>query len=105
MMQDYLYDTYWTKIEICTFHEVSAFVRDYLSIKQQVTPTFNAEDCAFKGEAAETWQDIESFLKDMLDYARLYEKLLTCKSRQNNQKLDDCLYRMKRLEIASHGLS
>lgn len=98
--QDYLYDTYWTKIESCTSHEVSAFVRDYLSIKQQITPTINTVYRAFKGYAAETRQDIESFLKDMLDYARLYEKLLTCKSGLNNQKLDDCLYRMKRLEIA-----
>ena len=99
-MQDYLYETYWTKIESCTSHEVSAFVRDYLSIKQQVTPTINTVYRAFKGYAAETGQDVESFLKDMLDYARLYERLLTCKSGLNNQKLDDCLYRMKRLEIA-----
>ena len=39
-------------------------------------------------------------IKHLLDYARLYEKLLTCKSGLGNQKLDDCLYRMKRLEIA-----
>lgn len=37
--QDELYDKYWTKIEECTGNDVSSFVRDYLSIKQQVTPT------------------------------------------------------------------
>lgn len=99
-MQNHLYDTYWTKIEACTFHEVSAFVRDYLSIKRQVTPTINAVYHAFKGYAEERHQNVEAFLTDMLDYARLYEKLLTCKSGLSNQKLDDCLYRMKRLEIA-----
>ena len=99
-MQNRLYDTYWTKIENCTSHEVSSFVRDYLSIKQQVTPTINAVYRAFKGYVEETRQDVEAFLKDMLVYARLYEKLLTCKSGLNNPKLDDCLYRMKRLEIA-----
>ena len=91
-MQNHLYDTYWTKIEACTFHEVSAFVRDYLSIKRQVTPTINAVYHAFKGYAEERHQDVEAFLTDMLDYARLYEKLLTCKSGLSNQKLDDCLY-------------
>ena len=28
-----------------------------------------------------------------------YEKLLTCKSGLNNKRLDDCIYRLKRLEI------
>lgn len=31
------YDTYWAKIEKCTNNDVSGFIRDYLSIKQQVT--------------------------------------------------------------------
>ena len=45
------YDTYWAKIEKCTANDVSAFVRDYLSIKQQVTPTmlnrklYPSDDC------------------------------------------------------------
>ena len=46
-------------------------------------------------------------LADLLRYARYYEKLLTCKSKLHDpcknalveKKLDDCLYRVKRLEI------
>ncbi|MCD7946358.1 MAG: HNH endonuclease family protein [Clostridiales bacterium] len=42
---------------------------------------------------------METLLEDLLRYARLYEKLLTCRSGLNSKKLDDCLYRMMRLEI------
>lgn len=97
--QNRLYDTYWLKIERCTQGDVSAFVRDYLSIKMQATPTVKAVYQVFKRYAEDSALSIESLLEDMLSYARLYEKLLTCKSGLSVPGLDDCLYRMKRLEI------
>ena len=97
--QNKLYDTYWTTIERCTGNDVSGFVRDYLSVKQQVTPTISNVYRAFKEYAEEARLPMESLLEDLRRYARLYEKLLTCHSGLNNQKLDDCLYRMMRLEI------
>ena len=39
--QNSFFDTYWLKIEKCTAGDVSGFVRDYLSIKKQLTPTIN----------------------------------------------------------------
>lgn len=93
------YDTYWSKIEQCTQGDVSGFVRDYLSIKQQVIPTVNDVYRAFKRYAENMRLPIDTLLDDLLKYARLFEKLLTCRSGLNNQKLNDCLYRMKRLEI------
>ena len=39
--QNNFYEKYWNKIEVCTGYEVSAFVRDYLSVKQQSTPALN----------------------------------------------------------------
>lgn len=36
--QSKYYTEYWEKIEKCTRNDVSSFVRDYLSIKQQMTP-------------------------------------------------------------------
>ena len=54
---------------------------------------------AFKEYAENAQLPIDSLLEDLLRYARFYEKLLTCKSGLKNQKLDDCLYRMMRLEI------
>ena len=97
--QEYYYDNYWTKIEKCTDNDVSGFVRDYLSVKTLVTPTINNVYVAFKRYAEDADLPIETLLTDLLRYARYFEKLLTCKSGLNNRKLDDCLYRLMRLEI------
>lgn len=87
------------KIEKCTNNDVSGFIRDYLSIKQQVTPTISNVYKAFKDYAEFISLPIDVLLSDLLRYARFFEKLLTCKSGLKEQKLDDCLYRLKRLEI------
>ncbi len=97
--QSKYYDSYWAKIEKCTENDVSGFVRDYLSIKQQVTPTISNVYRAFKEYADSFRNNIDELLKDLLQYARFYERLLSCRSGLKEQKLDDCLYRLKRLEI------
>ena len=97
--QEHYYDDFWTKIEKATDNDVSGFVRDYLSIKTLVTPTINNVYQAFKRYAEEAELPVENLLSDLLRYARHYEKLLTCKSGLNNKRLDDCIYRLKRLEI------
>lgn len=97
--QSKYYDTYWAKIERCTGNDVSAFVRDYLSIKEQIIPSINTVYRAFKDYAEKVSLPIDTLLADLLRYARFYEKLLICKSGLKEQKLDDCLYRLKRLEI------
>jgi hypothetical protein len=97
--QNKLYDTYWTTIERCTGNDVSGFVRDYLSVKQQVTPTISNVYRAFKDYAEKAQLPIEALLDDLRRYARFFEKLLTCRSGLKEKKLDDCLYRMARLEI------
>lgn len=98
-VQNKLYDTYWTVIERCTGNDVSGFIRDYLSVKQQVTPTISNVYRSFKDYAERAQLPIEALLDDLRRYARLFEKLLSCKSGLNDKKLDDCLYRMARLEI------
>lgn len=97
--QSKFYDSYWAKIEKCTRNDVSGFVRDYLSIKEQITPTINSVYRSFKNYAEKQSLPVETLLADLLRYARLYEKLLTCKSGLKNQRLDDCLYRQMRLDI------
>lgn len=97
--QDEYYDKYWTKIEDCTGSDVSSFVRDYLSIKQQVTPTINNVYQAFKKYVEAERIPLDSLLEDMRKYARIYLKLMTGKSGLHSQKLDDCMYRLNRLEI------
>lgn len=97
--QDDLYDKYWTKIEECTGNDVSSFVRDYLSIKQQVTPTIRNIYQAFKKYVEAEKIPLDSLLEDMRKYARIYQKLMIGKSGLHSQKLDDCMYRLNRLEI------
>ena len=97
--QNKLYDTYWSKIENSIGNDVSGFVRDYLSIKRQITPTISNVYQDFKEYAENASLPIEVLLDDLRRYARLFEKLRICKSGLDNKKLDDCLYRMMRLEI------
>lgn len=100
--QNRYYTEYWEKIEKCTNHDVSAFVRDYLSIKQQMTPNVNAVYRAFKEYVEKVQLPIDKLLDELLRYARLFEKLQTCKSGLGERRLDDSLYRMSRLEITVH---
>ena len=93
------YDTYWSKIERCTENDVSSFIRDYLSIKQQITPTVNNVYKAFKNYTESISLPIDAILEDLLYYARFFEKLISGKSGLGDKKLDDCLYRLNRLEI------
>ena len=98
--QDHLYHEYWLKIEQYTRGKVSAFVRDYLSVKRQLTPSLNAVYRDFKSYAEGSNQTVENLLKDMTEYARLYEKLLTGQSGlKEAAQLDQCMARMNWLEI------
>ena len=97
--QDDVYAKYWTKIEECAGGDVSAFVRDYLSIKQQVTPTLKNVYRAFKEFVASRNTPLINVLEDMLGYARIYRKLYDGKSGLDNRVLDDSLYRLRRLDV------
>lgn len=97
--QEKFFENYWKKIEYFTNDQVSDFVRDYLSIKQQSTPNINSVYPAFKRYVEDDRLAIETVLDDLLKYARLYHKLLICQSGLSNKELDDCLYRLKKLEI------
>ncbi len=97
--QSKYYDRYWAKIEKYTNNDVSGFIRDYLSVKQQITPAISKVYRAFKKYAENVRLPIDMLLMDILKYSRFYEKLLICKSELKEPRLDDCLYRMMRLEI------
>ena len=96
--QNRYFDDYWKKIEACTQNKVSDFVRDFLSIIEQSTPNISNVYPAFKQYVERNEFDIEPVLEELLKYARYYEKLLTCKCGLGYKELDDCLYRLKRLE-------
>lgn len=96
--QNDLYNRYWTKIEKCTGNDVSSFARDYLIINR-ITPTIGNVYQAFKEYVEKNNIQLEPLLKDMLKYARFYQKLTEGKSGLGRQELDDCMARLKHLEI------
>ena len=83
--QEAFYKKYWSKIEFCTGNNnnnnngVSLFVRDYLSVKRQATPSMDKIYVVFKAYVNESGLIMEELLKDLLYYARLYEILLLAK--------------------------
>ncbi|MCD8198470.1 MAG: DUF4268 domain-containing protein [Lachnospiraceae bacterium] len=94
--QEEYYDKYWNRIEICTKYDVSAFIRDYLSVKQQSIPQQKKIYVNFKDYVELGDIQTEPLLKDMLDYAKRYQILL--EGRTGNSALDACVFRLNRLE-------
>ena len=94
--QNDYYEKYWNKIELCTNYDVSLFMRDYLSVKQQAIPSMSKVYITFKSYVEENEIETETLLKDLLRYAKRYEMLL--KGKTKDKKLDACIYRLNRLE-------
>ena len=94
--QNAYYEKYWHRIELCTNYDVSMFIRDYLSVKQQAIPSMNRIYVTFKAFVEEESLETEDLLKDLLSYAKRYELLLRGKS--DDRKLNACIYRLNRLE-------
>lgn len=97
--QTKFYEKYWNRIESYTDYDVSSFVRDYLSIKQQSTPNMNSVYPTFKKyvEDAEV-ADIEPLLKDLHEYAKRYAFLI--KGGHSDERLNSCIYRLNRLSTS-----
>lgn len=94
--QNDYYEKYWNKIEICTKYDVSSFIRDYLSVKQQAIPSQKKVYINFKEFVEYTKIETEVLLKDMLAYAKRYQILLN--GNGVNKSLNACIYRLNRLE-------
>ena len=94
--QEAFYEKYWNKIEENTVYQIDLFIRDYLSIKQRVTPSFNRIYFTFKQYLENAGIATEELLSDLLDYARLYNILITGKTA--DKRLASCINRLNRLE-------
>ncbi|HRU98827.1 MAG TPA: DUF4268 domain-containing protein [Ruminococcus sp.] len=95
-LQNKYYEEYWNRIEEYTQYDVTSFIRDYLSVKTQVTPPNNKIYTAFKQLVEELKTETELLLKDMLEYAGWYEILLRGKT--SSKQLNSSIYRLNRLE-------
>lgn len=93
--EDY-YDKYWNRIEVCTKYDVSAFIRDYLSVKQQAIPQQKKIYITFKDYVDLTKIETEPLLAEILAYAKRYQMLLDANT--DSKELNACIYRLNRLE-------
>lgn len=94
--QEAYYENYWNPIELCTHYDVSAFIRDYLSVKQYVTPQQSKVYATFKDYVELTKVETESLLADLLGYAKRYRVLL--EGGTDSKDLNGCVLRLNRLE-------
>ena len=94
--QNDYYEKYWNRIEVCTKYDVSAFIRDYLSVKQQAIPKQNKIYTNFKSYVELENIETEPLLSDMLKYAKRYQLLLDGKT--DSKALNACILRLNRLE-------
>lgn len=90
------YDAYWNRIEVCTNYDVSLFIRDYLSVKQQAISPMSKVYVTFKDYVEDVQTQTEELLRDMLAYAKRYEILL--KGKTGDRALNACINRLNRLE-------
>lgn len=74
--QNDYYERYWNKIEEYTKYDVSAFIRDYLSIKQLEIPSQRKIYSSFKDYVESVSIETKQLLEDLLEYARRYYILL-----------------------------
>lgn len=95
-LQNQYYEEYWNKIEIHTNYDVSMFVRDYLSVKQQAIPSMNRIYVTFKAYVEEKQIETQPLLENLLKYAEYYKILL--KGHTEDKQLNACIYRLNRLE-------
>lgn len=96
--QEDFYEKYWNRIEECTGYDVSAFIRDYLSVKQGVIPQISRVYPTFKGYVEDIALDTETLLAELLKYAKFYQTL--CIGNTTSTEVNSCIYRLNRLETA-----
>ena len=95
-IQEKYYNQYWNKIEINTNYNVSAFIRDYLTLKERVIPNKNKVYFYFKRYVTENVQNNEILLQDLLKFSKYYGKILNAP--KTNDKLSIAINKINRLE-------
>lgn len=96
--QDYFYEEYWNKIEKNTNFDVSNFIRDYLTLKERITPKKSRVYLSFKKFALEQEISIENLLKDLLKFSEYYKRIVFAKNDESDDEISKIIYRLNKLE-------
>ena len=95
-LQNSYYENYWNKIEEYTKYDVSSFIKDYLSVKQQAIPAQRRIYQNFKEFVETSNIQTEPLLNELLAYAKRYQILL--EGNTISRELNACIFRLNRLE-------
>jgi len=96
--QNYFYEEYWNKIEKNTNFDVSNFIRDYLTLKERITPKKSRVYLSFKKFVLEQKINIENLLKDLSKFSEYYKKIIGAKSDRPENEASSIIYRLNKLE-------
>ena len=96
-IQEVFYKKYWHKIEQYTNFDVSNFIRDYLTLKQNRIPSFKYIYIDFKEYVESNKYETEVVLKDLLDYSIIYKNILNSSIGNNN--VNAVLARINQMEM------
>lgn len=96
-LQEEYYEKYRNNIEKNTNYDVSAFIRDYISLKTGTIPNINKTYIEFKKFYDKYYRDNKlDLLKDLISYSKIYKQLLTGKSQF--KKIESVLWRLSNFE-------
>lgn len=96
--QNRFYEEYWNKIEKNTNFDVSNFIRDYLTLKERITPKKSQVYLSFKKFVLEQEISIENLLKDLLKFSEYYKEIICAKDNGPENKISSIIYRLNKLE-------
>lgn len=96
LQEDY-YEKYWNKIEKLTHYQVSEFFKDYLTLKLGKSVVIRDIYFTFKEYVQENNIETEDCLKDLLNFAKLYEVIV--KPAISNKSYGHLLIRLQQLEF------
>lgn len=97
--QEYLYTTYWHKIEQNTDFQVSDFLRHYLTYKLCFVPNQNLVYKTFKDFVFDNNYEnsMEELLKELLEFSKYYNKIRTATT--NSDVANQALQYINKLKI------
>ena len=96
-IQEELYNNYWHKVEKNTDYEVTKFIRDYLTMKENKIPNKSEIYVSFKRYIENKNLDIEKCLKDMLKFSTYYRGIIN--NSLGIKKADKVLSNINKLEV------
>jgi esterase/lipase superfamily enzyme len=91
--QQYCFKEYWQNIELATEREPTMFLRDYLTIKQQMQRPVRLSNIYSEWKRYMQDRDRKHELAQMLDYSRYYQQITTaqlCTERLSNKMRHIC---------------